>query len=305
MEDARTLRPWSSPLFNVLAFSVFWAAQVLVTKLAFLKGAPLFPFIIQSAFFSILLMTGLVLPRHYRHIRTVPRSILLGVLGANAIHFGLGGFFSSMGTARTSATNAAFTMQFSTVTTTLMAWLVLGEPLTRSKVATVALIMVGSFLLLTNGLVTPPGAGELLVLLACISWSTGNVGIRWLLRKGSMRSDVIACLRPVVGLPIFVALLEISHLWAGDRLALGEGLCDLSCAGYAAVNGACLSLLWIFLNRTLEVASASYMTAMCSVTPVFVAALAIPLFGERLSLVQVLGAGLIVSSSFLVQRLKF
>jgi uncharacterized membrane protein len=71
------------------------------------------------------------------------------------------------------------------------------------------------------------------------------------------------------------------------------------------LNGACLALVWVFLNRTLEVASASYMTAMCSLTPVFVAALAIPFFGERLSLIQILGATLIVASSFIVHRLKF
>lgn len=294
-----------SPLFNVLAFSVFWAAQVLVTKLAFLKGATLFPLIIQSASFSVAIMTVFVLPRCYHELRSTSPSILLGVVGANAIHFGLGGFFSSMGTARASATNAAFVMQCSTVTTTLIAWLVLGEPLTRAKILTVAIIMLGSFFLLTNGLVKPPGAGELLLLVACISWSTGNVFIRWLLRKHSISSDSISFLRPIAGLPVFMALFGISHFWFGNTPAFGDEIFDASFTGHAALNGACLVLVWVFLNRTLEVASASYMTAMCSITPVFVAALAIPFFGDRLSLIQILGAMLIVASSFIVQRLRF
>jgi drug/metabolite transporter (DMT)-like permease len=284
---------------------MFWAAQVLITKLAFLQGAPLFPFIIQSALFSIAIMSLVVLPRCYKELRSISLPILLGVLGANSIHFGLGGFFSSMGTARTSATNAAFVMQFSTVTTTLMAWLVLREPLTRAKVATVVIIVLGSFLLLTNGLVTTPGTGELLLLAACISWSTGNVSIRWLLKRDSIKSDLISFLRPIAGLPIFVALFTVSTLWVDISSAFEEKILDTSITGYTMLNGACLALVWVFLNRTLEVASASYMTAMCSLTPVFVAALAIPFFGERLSLIQILGATLIVASSFIVHRLKF
>lgn len=294
-----------SPLFNVLAFSIFWAMQIFITKLAFLKGARLFPFTIQSALFSGGIMLIAVLPRCRRDLRSMKLPILLGVLCANAIHNGLGGFLANMGTARASATNAAFVMQCSTVTTTLMAWLILGEPLSREKIATVALIIFGSFLLLTDGLVAKPGVGELLLLFACISWSTGNVSIRWLLKKTFIKSDVVSLLRPIAGLPVFIALFGISHLWSHSTPTIEQHILDTTALGYAAWNGLLCALVWIFLNRTLEVASASYMTAMCSLTPVFVGALAIPFLGERLSIVQFFGGGLIVCSSLIVHRLKF
>jgi O-acetylserine/cysteine efflux transporter len=231
--------------------------------------------------------------------------ILLGILGANAIHNGLGGFLANMGTALAPATNAAFVMQCSTVTTTLIAWLLLGERLNRHKIATVAIIMLGSFLLLTDGLVALPGAGEVLLLLACISWSTGNVAVRGLLAKASIKPDVVSLLRPIAGLPVFITLLGISDFWGYNNPTVEGDIFDSAVTVYAALNGLLCALLWIFLNRTLEVASASYMTAMCSLTPVFVAILAVPCLGERLSLIQAGGAALIVCSSFIVHRLKF
>ena len=55
-------------------------------------------------------------------------------------------------------------------------------------------------------------------------------------------------------------------------------------------------MTWTYLNRTLKVATASYMTMMSMVTPVLVSLLAIIFLGETLAWVQVAGAGIIISS---------
>jgi uncharacterized membrane protein len=65
---------------------------------------------------------------------------------------------------------------------------------------------------------------------------------------------------------------------------------------YAAGTGICLAGAWFYLNRTLKVATASYMTLMSMVTPVLVGILALLFLGETLVWVQVIGAALIILS---------
>jgi drug/metabolite transporter (DMT)-like permease len=163
----------------------------------------------------------------------------------------------------------------------------------------------GSFLLLTDGLVAQPGVGEVVLLFACLSWSTGNVFIRLLLRRSSVPPDLVSLLRPLGGLPVFLVLFGVTQLEPRGDSAVSVGIFEGVHTGYAALNGVCSVMVWIFLNRTLKFATASYMTAMCSLTPVFVMCLAIPFLGEGLSPVQFLGGALIVSASFLVHRLRF
>jgi drug/metabolite transporter (DMT)-like permease len=60
--------------------------------------------------------------------------------------------------------------------------------------------------------------------------------------------------------------------------------------------GICLAGAWFYLNRTLKVATASYMTLMSMVTPVLVGILALSFLGETLVWVQGVGAVLIILS---------
>ena len=57
-------------------------------------------------------------------------------------------------------------------------------------------------------------------------------------------------------------------------------------------------------NNAYKVATASYVTMIVSLTPVFVSLLSFPLLGERLELIQLIGGILIVSSGFLAEKLK-
>src|SRR3712207_5015817 len=97
-----------SPLLNVSLFSLCWALQVFVTKLAFNDGALIVPLTIQSTVLTIIVLVAYVLPRKWTQLRNLPRKLLWGILIANAVHFGLGGFLSTAGIALTSAFNAGF-----------------------------------------------------------------------------------------------------------------------------------------------------------------------------------------------------
>ena len=73
-------------------------------------------------------------------------------------------------------------------------------------------------------------------------------------------------------------------------------LFDTSYLIYAVGSGIFTALLWIFLNRTLKVASASYMTMMSMMTSVFVAILALGLLKETMTTAQVVGGILTISA---------
>ncbi len=65
---------------------------------------------------------------------------------------------------------------------------------------------------------------------------------------------------------------------------------------YAVLNGFFLALTWTNLNRTLEVSSASHMTMMSMITPVFVSILAMIFLGETVVGVQIAGIETIIMS---------
>lgn len=294
-----------TPLFNVLAFSSFWAIQIFVSKLAFLAGASVIPFTVQSAIFAIITLTILVLPTRLNELKNITPKVLLGLLVANAIHYALGGSLSNAGTAMTSAINAGFLVQFSTITTTILAWLILKEKLTKSKIITVILILIGSFLLITGGQLIIPRIGDTLILLACLSWSTGNVLVRKTLKNTPVSGDVVSFLRPLAGLPVLLFFIALSAFYPSPvKEVFQQDLFNYQFIFYAALNGVFAALLWIFLNRTLKIASASYMTMMSSTTPLMVSLMAIIFLNEKISVIQAIGILVIISSGIITQLLK-
>jgi drug/metabolite transporter (DMT)-like permease len=69
---------------------------------------------------------------------------------------------------------------------------------------------------------------------------------------------------------------------------------------FALGSGFFLAMAWLYLNRTLKVATASYMTLMSMITPVIVSLLAVLFLGETLVWVQVIGAGMILLAGVLI-----
>lgn len=140
-----------SPFFNVFLFSLFWALQIFVVKLGFVRGARPVTMVFQSAFVALVVLSIYILPKYITNLKNLSKQILIGLLLANAIHFGLGSFFSNFGTALTSAVNAGFLVKFALVTTTVLAWIFLKEKMTWVKFIAVLIMLFGNFLISTKG----------------------------------------------------------------------------------------------------------------------------------------------------------
>jgi drug/metabolite transporter (DMT)-like permease len=295
----------NSPLLNVILFTVFWAVQIFITKVAFNFGAPVIPLIIHTGIITILLLSLYVFFTKKGGFMKASKRVMVGILIANAIHGGLGAFFSTIGIALTSAINAGFLVQFATVTTAIFAWIFLREKMTTSKALTVIFIMIGTFLLVTKGRLDPPAIGDLILIFACISWSTGNVMIRGILKKSPVDSDVVTFLRPISGLPVFIAFILFAPLYPSQVQPLFQtDFFNFNYLAFAFLNALFTAILLIFLNRTLKLASASYMTMMSSLTPLVVAILALLFLRESLTPIQYFGGFLILVSGFITHFLK-
>ncbi|HBX69827.1 MAG TPA: hypothetical protein DEH25_10745 [Chloroflexi bacterium] len=289
------------PITNVTIFSVLWAFQIYVTKVAFFHQAQLGAFVFLSALSTLLVCSVYFLPKTFlelRQLRITDHKALLIILLSGFVHYGVGGMFSTAGVAFSSATSAAFLSKLSFVFTLGLAALFLAEPLTKSKLGAAGLMLFGAYLLATQGQSLTPGIGNLLVILACICWSSGTILTKLALRRTKISGELISAVRPFVGTPFLLAYaLLVPHFSVATRAAFGDTLWQPEILPFALLNGLLTVLTWVFLNRTLTVATASYMTMMSMMTPVLVAMLAVTFLGETLALVQLLGAGLIIAGA--------
>lgn len=290
---------------NVSLFSIFWALQIIFSKVAFQAGANPVAFTIHSGIVALVVLAIYILPRKAKQLIATPKIIIVELMLANAIHFGLGIFFCNAGTALTSAINAGFLIKFGLVTTTFLALIVLHEKMTFYKMIAVMGMLAGSFLISTKGKFTVPQIGDLLIILACLCWSTANVLVRKILKNSDISDEIVTLLRPVAGIPLLVAFVFLSPLYPEEiRGVFQINIFQIRFPFLVTASGFFLALLFLYLNKTLKVASASYMTMMSMITPVIVTILAVAFLNEDMVFIQVVGAVLIVSSGVATHYLQ-
>lgn len=290
-----------------MMFSGFWALQIFVAKQAFNAGVEVLAFQVLS-YSAVLIILAVVLLRQVgRQLYDLFRNqgaLFWQLFLANGIQAGLGTFLSMIGIAMTAAINAGFLVKLATVTTIFFAWIILNERITPLKLVTVFVMLFGAYLLTTKGQALLPRVGDLFILGACFCWSLGNVLVRRILRSQPLNPDVVTMQKPIAGLLVLLLLVGAVVIYvelSGSQASI------LSCCTvspmyltYAAAAGICLAGAWFYLNRTLKVATASYMTLMSMVTPVLVGILALLFLGETLVWVQVIGAALIIMSGMAI-----
>ena len=292
-----------SPFFNIMMFSAFWAVQIFVTKLALNAGAQVLSYQLLSLLAALVILSVFLLPRFGREFQSLFKDkpdLFWRLFFANGIQSGMGTCLSIIGISLTSTINAGFLVKLSTVTTILFAWLILKEQLTVIKILMVFSMLSGAYLLTTKGQILLPRIGDLFILGACVCWSLGNVLIRKYLKSQPVKVEVVTFQKSLAGLPFVLALVGLA-LWTPGIFGPLDQI--LSCCKppsavfpYIIGNGVLLTFTWTYLNNTLKISSASYMTMMSMVTPVFVSLLAMTFLGERMVWIQVIGAGMIILS---------
>jgi drug/metabolite transporter (DMT)-like permease len=288
-------------------FSSFWALQIFFAKLGFNAGASVLPFQLLINIIALLVLTILLLPsvtHQFRELFNQQRLLFWKIYLANGIQSGIGTSLAMIGIALTDAVNAGFLVKFTAVTTIIFASVMLKERLTKLKVVTVILMLVGVYLLTTRGEVLIPKPGDIFLIAACVCWSLGSVLVRKFLKDRPLEPDVVTMQKPLASIPIMLLLAGVLLLVSKLSGVSGDlfSCCSVNSVDlmYVLVTGFCLAMSWIFISRTLKVSTASYMTLMSMLTPVIVSILAIVFLGETLVPVQAIGAAMILSSGVVI-----
>ena len=209
----------------------------------------------------------------------------LGILSSVGIDI-----LQSVALAHTSAVNFSFLYRTVVVFTIILAYFFFKEPITRKKTLLALLILFGSYLLTTNGLGIKITLGDVYTLLYAASAAfITNILIKHTVSK--MHPDLSGA---VISLITTFMLLSIAITRGPIRVPQHIPfflLASILSIGVVTVR-----------NRAYQHATASFVTMIVSLTPVFVAFLSYPLLHERLGLVETIGGLIIIGSTFFVEK---
>ncbi|GIW12015.1 MAG: permease [Dehalococcoidia bacterium] len=175
----------------------------------------------------------------------------------------------------------------------LTAWW-LREPVTLRRVVAGIVALVGVALLVLAGpaatAVGPNrGLGDLLVLAAAISWGTYSVLVRFAQRRGLSLLDTTAW-TVIVGALISLPVLPF------EPRPLTVAALELAVVGAVLYTGICASVMaYLAWNEGVRRIGPSRASLFNNVNPVAAAIISAVLFGERLTVLQLVGAVLVLS----------
>lgn len=278
-------------LIYVSIFSLLWALSIFFSKLAINSGVEAFPFTIQVTitsvvvlfFYNLIFRKKYLLKTESKHFKIL---IAIGLIVGIAY---ISGFY---GLKLSTAINYGFLIKSTLVFTILLAYIFLEEKLNPAKLALLATFIIGVYFLSTAGKIIIPGIGDLLIIFTAFCYSLALVITKPLTKN--IHSDVLSLAR--VGFAL-VVLLTTAVLWQINFF-------QVLSLPYVIIIGIIGAIEIIFLNKTIQVASASYLTMMSMMVPVITFFLGVIFLQESLNLIQLLGAFLIIASGILVEKLK-
>lgn len=283
----------NKPFVYVTLFSLFWALNILLNRYVLVRGVH--PLVLST---ETLFLTSITLLVYFalgqgKAVFKGSRNSKIGAAISGIVGGGLAGIVASYGLRLSTSINFGFLIKGATAFTVLFAFLFLKEPLSKAKLFFVGVLLFGAYLLSTGGQSITPHAGDILIIVAAACYSAAAVINRKVITK-DVHPDMVSFFRAAMGFLVVapVAFFTVGSLFS-TALFLPIFLVSLS-----------QTLLFIYLNKTLSVASASYMTMMSMLVPVIVAVFAVPFFKESLNLVQIIGAVLIVAGGIATEKMK-
>lgn len=280
----------SKKLLYVSIFSCSWALNIFLNKLALNAGVDAIAYTIQASFISVVLINLYLLITQGKRAIQVPKGKLFRLIG---LGFAVGAAYvlGIVSLKYTTSISYGFLIKSTILFTTLLAWVFLKEKLTKDKIILLAVFILGAYLISTGGKVLLPRFGDILVLVAALCFSSAVIITKPLTKLVS--SDIISGYRLTFSFIILALLIPILHV----NILVVETPINVLIVGFSTV------ILAIFLNKTLTVASASYLTMMSMLTPVVVSVLGLVILKESMNIFQVFGGVLTIVSGIIAHKL--
>lgn len=274
-----------------LSTSLFWAITIVIQRLVLNKGENPLNLVFWSYLFSTPLWLFL-LKRHLGEFRRLSKKnksllVFIGIAGSIGISY-----LQSLALKNTTAVNFSFLYRTIVIFTIVFAWIFFREKISTKKLFIVALILIGSYFLTTKGENIALGTGDIYTLLMAASAAfIANILTKHTTSK--MHPDLSGAVTMLVS---FLSLLCLSIATNSIRIPQELFLILLSSVfGFFQIRTR---------NKAYQIATASFVTMIVSLTPLFVSVISLPVLGEKMDAIQLLGGLLIVSSGFLAEKLK-
>ena len=194
----------------------------------------------------------------------------------------------------TEAINYGFMIQTSVIFTIFFAHVrFTDEKISRSIWVLMIAFFFGVYLVATEGQEIVVQAWDIYVLIAALLFGINNISIKICLQKWINVATMVAWRN--------IATLCVACLW---MILFSWWFSSLEYMPYALLSGS-LVCIWIAsLNKVIAYSSPSYMSLMSMINPVLVVIGASLFLGESISLLQLIGWGIIVGSWIILELVR-
>jgi drug/metabolite transporter (DMT)-like permease len=278
--------------FTIIA-AFIWAVSIIIVRLVLDSGESVLSLMFWTSILSSPYWFYIAWKRRgeFKSMSKKDWAILAatGLIGAVGIHL-----MEFLALKYSTSINYAFLIRTVILFTIVFAYLFLGEKLTWKKIIISCVILIGSYLLATDGQLLKFSLGDIFTIIEAIFIAFGNnvlgkMAINKMSHGISASVSYLFGVIPILFMPIIFQSVFLPQNW----LAI-LGLIFL------------YILLRNFRYRAYQHATASYVTMVFSATPVMVTimALSLPFLNETISPLQVVGGILITLAGVGVEKLK-
>jgi len=281
----------SKGFYFSIGASFLWAVYIILLRFALIGGenpynAMFWIILIALPFWSAIFWSK---RQEMKKLTGREYKILIGM----ALIGGIGATLSEIFALRYGqAANYSFLIRTIVLFTFVFAFIFLKEKFTRAKLALALVIIGGAYLLTANGAVPKFTLGDLFTVMTAMFLAFGNNILgKIAITRMSARLSAAASM-----LIAFLPALAINYCLA--KIKLPENL------SLMLAIGTILVIITILRFNAYKYATASYVTTVYSLTPVFVTLMAIPFLKEQITVTQLAGGLLIVGASAAATKLK-
>lgn len=282
-------RFFDKKLQYVLTFSLAWALITFFSKLSFNQTYDPLAFTIHTLIIATLILAG------YISVTYKNKKITLSTQEKKIFFFvGLsvcfGWVFAMYGLKLSNSINYSFLMKTGIIYTLTFAAIFLKEKFGPRKLLLMFGLLIGAYLISTAGEIIIPKRGDILISLSAFSFSISTILLKKLTKN--INPDIIGFGRIAMTLPFLIifALLIKTPLFSFPAPFL------MICASISLVFST------VYQNKTLSIASASYLSMLSMITPILNLILGITLLKEVINPFQLMGAILILVIGIKIQK---
>lgn len=281
-------------LLSILGASFFFALPPIVTKLLYHSFEP-----IPLAFLRFLIASIFMFPIFLAQKNRDPLFKSVKVIAPYTIFSTINILFFYLGIAKTTADSSAIIYSDVPLVTAIISYFLIHERLSQKKKIGILLGLFGVALiailpLFQKGIKTGDFTGNILILVATLSWATYGITSKKIIQKGFSPITISMVSFLVSTIAFFITSIFISRKDFITPIFDGNNLILLLLLGGIITVGSYVLMQW-----ALKHTSATIVSLNQYIQPIFTISLATVILGEKLTLEFIFGALLVLLGVFI------